>query len=85
MVSLIFALDASDAFGGKDDPWWIASGAGALGGVLLLLLAMISGQAYQLATAGALVGQYLVYMMFVVKSWRDSKSDATGSSGNLLE
>jgi hypothetical protein len=35
---------------------------------------MISGQAYQLATAGALVGQYMIYMMFVVKSWRDSKS-----------
>jgi hypothetical protein len=83
VVSLIFALDASDAFGGKDDPWWIASGAGALGGVLLLVFAMTSGQAYQFAMAGALVGQYMIYMTFVVKSWRDSKSGATGSSGNL--
>jgi hypothetical protein len=32
VVSLIFALDASDVFGGKDDPWWIVSGLGALGG-----------------------------------------------------
>jgi hypothetical protein len=44
---------------------------------------MMSGQAYQFALAGALVGQYLICMMFVVKSWRDSKSGDTGSSGNL--
>ena len=85
VVSLIFALDASDAFGGKDDPWWIASGAGALLGLISLVVAMTSGQAYQFATAGALVGQYLIYMMFVVKSWRDSKSCDTGSSGILAE
>jgi hypothetical protein len=69
----------------KDDPWWIGSGLLGLAGLGSLVLAMIYGQAYQFAAAGALVGQYLVYMMFVVKSWRDSKSDATGSSGNLLE
>ena len=81
VVSLIFALDDSDAFGGKDDPWWIVSGIGALLGLIFLVVAMTSGKAYQFATAGALVGQYLIYMVFVVKRWRDSKLGGRGSSG----
>jgi hypothetical protein len=70
---------------GKDDPWWIVSGLGALLGLFLLIVAMTSGKAYPFATAGAFVGQYLIYMMFVVKRWRDSKSGETGSSGNVAE
>ena len=66
----------------KDDPWWIVSGVGALLGLILLFVAMTSGKAYQFATAGALVAQYLIYMMFVVKRWRDSKSGDTSSSEN---
>ena len=81
VVCVLFQFDSDVT--SKDDPWWIASGAGALGGVLLLVFAMTSGQAYQFAAAGALVGQYMIYMMFAVKSWRDSRSGATGSSGNL--
>jgi hypothetical protein len=70
---------------GKDDPWWIVSGLGALLGLFLLIVAMTTGKAYQCATAGALVGQYLIYMMFVVKGWRDSNSGDKGSSGNLVK
>jgi hypothetical protein len=74
--------DAPDG-GGKITPMWITSGLGGLVGLFLLVLAMISGQAYQLATAGVLVGQYMLCMIFVVKSWRDSEPGAASSSGNL--
>jgi hypothetical protein len=83
VVCVVFQLDWDVT--SKDDPWWIVSGLGALLGLILLIVAMTSGKAYQFATAGALVTQYLIYMMFVVKSWRDSKSGDTGSSGKLAE
>jgi hypothetical protein len=82
VVSLIIALDATDGFGGKDEPLRVVSGLGALLGLILLLFAMFSGEAYQISIAGVLVGQYLICMMFVVKRWRDSKSCDTSSSGN---
>jgi hypothetical protein len=41
---------------------------------------MTAGKAYQFATAGAFVAQYLIYMMFVVKSWQDTRSFAKDSS-----
>jgi hypothetical protein len=81
VVCVLFHLESDVT--SKDDPWWIGSGLLGLAGLGSLVLAMISGQAYQLATAGALVGQYMIYMMFAVKSLRDSKSDTTGSSGDL--